>query len=162
MLDGSPAWDFQNRSGPENGDDLEIGIISGGASIDYATNRAYFASRRAVAESQNTLWCISFTGAQPKLEWARDIGNVDGSPILFNGVIYVGTVAGFVYAYDTSGTELWSNTTLSDGMAAVALLKTNPNPTRGEAREAMAGNLCRCGAYDHYLNGVMRAAVMEV
>ncbi len=43
-------------------------------------------------------------------------------------------------------------------MAAVALLKTNPNPTRGEAREAMAGNLCRCGAYDHYLNGVMRAA----
>jgi len=43
-------------------------------------------------------------------------------------------------------------------MTAVALLKTNPNPTRGEVREAMAGNLCRCGAYDHYLNGVMRAA----
>lgn len=47
-------------------------------------------------------------------------------------------------------------------MAAVALLKDNPNPTRDEAREAMAGNLCRCGAYDHYLNGVMRAATMEV
>lgn len=46
-------------------------------------------------------------------------------------------------------------------MAAVALLKYNPKPTREEAREAMAGNLCRCGAYDHYLNGVMRAA-MEV
>ena len=43
-------------------------------------------------------------------------------------------------------------------MAAVALLKHNPNPTREEAREAMSGNLCRCGAYDHYLNGVMRAA----
>ena len=43
-------------------------------------------------------------------------------------------------------------------MSAVALLKVNPNPTRQEAREAMAGNLCRCGAYDHYLNGVMRAA----
>ncbi len=46
-------------------------------------------------------------------------------------------------------------------MAAVALLKDNPNPTRDEARAGMAGNLCRCGAYDHYLNGVMRAA-MEV
>jgi aerobic-type carbon monoxide dehydrogenase small subunit (CoxS/CutS family) len=44
-------------------------------------------------------------------------------------------------------------------MAAVALLKDNPNPTRDEARAAMSGNLCRCGAYDHYLNGVMRAAV---
>ena len=43
-------------------------------------------------------------------------------------------------------------------MAAVALLKDNPKPTRDEARAAMAGNLCRCGAYDHYLNGVMRAA----
>ena len=40
----------------------------------------------------------------------------------------------------------------------VALLEANPNPTRAEARVAMSGNLCRCGAYDHYLNGVMRAA----
>jgi aerobic-type carbon monoxide dehydrogenase small subunit (CoxS/CutS family) len=43
-------------------------------------------------------------------------------------------------------------------IAAVALLKQNPNPTREEARHGMAGNLCRCGAYDNYLNGVMRAA----
>lgn len=43
-------------------------------------------------------------------------------------------------------------------MSAVALLKANPRPTREEARHAMSGNLCRCGAYDHYLNSVMRAA----
>jgi len=43
-------------------------------------------------------------------------------------------------------------------MSAVALLDANPRPTRDEARDAMAGNLCRCGAYDHYLNAVMRAA----
>ena len=43
-------------------------------------------------------------------------------------------------------------------MSAVALLKTNPQPTREEARQALSGNLCRCGAYDHYLNGVMRAS----
>ena len=43
-------------------------------------------------------------------------------------------------------------------MSAAALLRTNPSPTRDEARRAMSGNLCRCGAYDHYLNGVMRAA----
>jgi aerobic-type carbon monoxide dehydrogenase small subunit (CoxS/CutS family) len=43
-------------------------------------------------------------------------------------------------------------------MSATALLKANPKPTRAEARFAMSGNLCRCGAYDHYLNGVMRAA----
>ncbi len=43
-------------------------------------------------------------------------------------------------------------------MAAVALLNDNPRPTRDEARLAMSGNLCRCGAYDHYLNGIMRAS----
>jgi aerobic-type carbon monoxide dehydrogenase small subunit (CoxS/CutS family) len=43
-------------------------------------------------------------------------------------------------------------------MSAVGLLKENPNPTREEVRQALAGNLCRCGAYDHYLDGVMRAA----
>ena len=43
-------------------------------------------------------------------------------------------------------------------MAAVGLLTENPNPTREEARQAMSGNVCRCGAYDHYLNGIMRAA----
>lgn len=43
-------------------------------------------------------------------------------------------------------------------MSAVALLNENPNPTRKEAQLALSGNLCRCGAYDNYLNGVMRAA----
>ena len=43
-------------------------------------------------------------------------------------------------------------------MSAVGLLKANPKPTREEARHALSGNLCRCGAYDHYLNAVMRAA----
>ncbi len=43
-------------------------------------------------------------------------------------------------------------------MSAEGLLRANPSPTREQARQALAGNLCRCGAYDHYLNGVMRAA----
>jgi len=42
-------------------------------------------------------------------------------------------------------------------VSAVALLKRNPKPTRDEARMALSGNLCRCGAYHNYLNGVMRA-----
>jgi len=43
-------------------------------------------------------------------------------------------------------------------MSTVALLAVNPTPTRDEVRHALSGNLCRCGAYDHYLNSVMRAA----
>lgn len=43
-------------------------------------------------------------------------------------------------------------------MAAVGLLRENPNPTRQEARMGLSGNICRCGSYDSYLDGVMRAA----
>lgn len=43
-------------------------------------------------------------------------------------------------------------------MSTIALLETNPHPTREETQLALSGNLCRCGAYDHYINSVMRAA----
>ncbi|MBI4082946.1 MAG: (2Fe-2S)-binding protein [Candidatus Lambdaproteobacteria bacterium] len=42
-------------------------------------------------------------------------------------------------------------------ISAVGLLKVNRKPTRAEIAEALAGNVCRCGAYDHYLNAVQRA-----
>jgi aerobic-type carbon monoxide dehydrogenase small subunit (CoxS/CutS family) len=43
-------------------------------------------------------------------------------------------------------------------VTATAFLKATPKPTVDQARLAMSGVLCRCGAYDHYLRGVMRAA----
>jgi len=41
-------------------------------------------------------------------------------------------------------------------MSAVNLLEKNAKPSVDEVRLAMSGNLCRCGAYEHYLNGVMK------
>ena len=43
-------------------------------------------------------------------------------------------------------------------MSAVALLKRVPRPTREEAQQALAGNLCRCGSHDRVLRAVQRAA----
>ncbi len=43
-------------------------------------------------------------------------------------------------------------------MSGVALLNNNKNPSRDDVRMALSGNLCRCGAYDHYTNAVLRAA----
>jgi isoquinoline 1-oxidoreductase subunit alpha len=43
-------------------------------------------------------------------------------------------------------------------MSAVALLKTNPNPTDADIDSAMSGNLCRCGTYDRIRKGIHRAA----
>jgi nicotinate dehydrogenase subunit A len=43
-------------------------------------------------------------------------------------------------------------------MSAVALLRTNPQPTREQAQAALAGNLCRCGSHDRVLKAIERAA----
>ena len=37
-------------------------------------------------------------------------------------------------------------------------LRDNPNPTRDEAREMVAGNLCRCTGYQNIVAAVLRAA----
>jgi carbon-monoxide dehydrogenase small subunit len=43
-------------------------------------------------------------------------------------------------------------------LAAHALLAENPRPTLDEAREALAGNLCRCTGYAAILRAVLAAA----
>jgi xanthine dehydrogenase YagT iron-sulfur-binding subunit len=43
-------------------------------------------------------------------------------------------------------------------MSCQSLLESNPAPSRAEIREAVAGNLCRCGTYPHVFDAVERAA----
>ena len=43
-------------------------------------------------------------------------------------------------------------------MSAVALLRGNHSPTEREVREALDGNLCRCGAHRRIVGAVMKAA----
>jgi aerobic-type carbon monoxide dehydrogenase small subunit (CoxS/CutS family) len=43
-------------------------------------------------------------------------------------------------------------------VSATALLERTPQPTREQIHDAMAGNLCRCGAYPKIERAVLRAA----
>ncbi|QQX89631.1 (2Fe-2S)-binding protein (plasmid) [Cupriavidus necator] len=43
-------------------------------------------------------------------------------------------------------------------MSAAGLLKSNANPSESEIREALAGNLCRCGTHTRIIKAVRRAA----
>lgn len=43
-------------------------------------------------------------------------------------------------------------------MAAQALLESNPDPTKEDVREALAGNLCRCAGYEQITEAVIAAA----
>lgn len=43
-------------------------------------------------------------------------------------------------------------------MEAQALLDINPKPTESEVRNALDGNLCRCGTHNRIVRAVLRAA----
>ncbi len=42
-------------------------------------------------------------------------------------------------------------------VTATALLGSSPKPTESEVRQALSGNICRCGSYPHIINAVMAA-----
>jgi aerobic-type carbon monoxide dehydrogenase small subunit (CoxS/CutS family) len=43
-------------------------------------------------------------------------------------------------------------------ITAKALLDKNPNPSEDDIKEALAGNLCRCGTYPHHILAIKEAA----
>jgi nicotinate dehydrogenase subunit A len=43
-------------------------------------------------------------------------------------------------------------------MTAAAFLSTTPSPTIDQAKQALAGNICRCGTHTRILRAVVRAA----
>jgi len=43
-------------------------------------------------------------------------------------------------------------------MSAAALLKRNPAPSARDVKEALDGNLCRCGSHNRMVRAVLRAA----
>ena len=43
-------------------------------------------------------------------------------------------------------------------MSAKALLDRTPRPTEAQVREALAGNLCRCGSHNRIVRAILRAS----
>jgi hypothetical protein len=82
-----------------------LGPVNGSPAVDYATGRVYFVSRKF--GSGSTVWCVQANGTTPYLTpvWSRDLGDMDASPVLRNGRLYVADNLGTVYSLDAaSGT----------------------------------------------------------
>jgi hypothetical protein len=77
----------------------QIGPILGSPAIGYP-NLVYFASRRLGLG--DTLFCVEVRTSAPFFvwRWSRNLGDIETSPVLLGGRIYVGTVAGTIYSLD--------------------------------------------------------------
>jgi outer membrane protein assembly factor BamB len=121
---GATVTSFDNGGGPP------IGIITGIA-VDYLTARVYFTSRGAGGGSPDTLWCLAWTGSSLGSVWSLDVGDVDGSPVLHGGRIYVGTNAGEVKAIDPAGpTVKWTYSTGDDAVKGYVAPQFGSTPLR--------------------------------
>jgi outer membrane protein assembly factor BamB len=92
-----------------------IGVINGMAAVDYTADRVYFAGHRRAGGSSNTLWALDITGGGLSLAWAVDLGDIDGSPVVRDGRIYVGTTAGVVYSVRAGDGADFRSYAINDG-----------------------------------------------
>jgi outer membrane protein assembly factor BamB len=99
---------------PKPGDpEQKVGPISGTAAVDYASGRVYFASMK-VGGSTETFWCLQMGPAADALTLAWTlhhdvVGDIDGSPVLRNGRVYVGNTTGKLFSFNaTDGGNLYS------------------------------------------------------
>jgi uncharacterized repeat protein (TIGR01451 family) len=103
---GAPLWSYAPPAAPG-----PIGAINGGAAVDYANSRVFFTSRQE--GTGHTVWALDFTDSPvtPTLAWSFPHGNVDSSPVLRNGRVYVGNNLGTVQAFRAAPPvqALWSS-----------------------------------------------------
>ena len=120
---------------------------------------------------------LDVTGPKP----VCDRGACGGCSVLVDGVLVNSCM---MLALDASGSRITTVEGLAEGeklhpiqeafcahdalqcgfctpgmiMACKALLDRNPSPTNRDTREALAGNLCRCGTYPRIFEAVQTAA----
>lgn len=102
--DGTVAWFFDNPGG------ADIGMIIAAAVVDPLAEHVYFTSHPG--PSMNAIWCLDYTVTPPAAcpGWSPNFGvavpsggEVETSPILYKGVLYVSDVSpGDLYAVDPS------------------------------------------------------------
>ena len=87
------------------------------------------------------------------------IANLEGRRVTtIEGLAVGGTPSAIQKAFVAHGAIQCGFCTPGMIMAATALLETNPNPTRGEIKFAISGNICRCTGYDKTIAAIESVA----
>lgn len=107
VADGTVRWTFDNGGGTSG-----IGVVNAQPVLDTSVTpyRVYFGSRaKPGASHSDTVWCLEFTDTTATKKWSAPAGNVDGQAVRLGSVVYVGTNAGEVRAYDRdTGAAKWA------------------------------------------------------
>lgn len=103
--------------------------------------------------------CTVVVDGKPRLACLTAAVQVEGKDVLtIEGLSEAGQMDPLQEAFiETAGVQC-GFCTPGLVMAAYALLRENPRPTRDEVRAYLSGNLCRCTGYAQVVEAVLRAA----
>jgi aerobic-type carbon monoxide dehydrogenase small subunit (CoxS/CutS family) len=103
--------------------------------------------------------CTVLVDGTPMLSCILLAPQVDGAEIrTIEGHAETGELSALQHAFVEEDAFQCGFCTPGQLASASALLEANPTPSAAEVRHAMAGNLCRCGAYPKIERAILRVA----
>jgi aerobic-type carbon monoxide dehydrogenase small subunit (CoxS/CutS family) len=103
--------------------------------------------------------CTVVVGGQRVRSCVTRVSAVGGKPVrTIEGVATGDKLHPLQEAFLEAGAMQCAYCTCGMIMAALALLESNPSPTREEIVRGLNGNICRCGTYQRIITAVEQAA----
>jgi nicotinate dehydrogenase subunit B len=102
--------------------------------------------------------CMVLIGGQARSSCDLPVSVVGGPVITVEGLSAGGRLHPVQQAFIDEQAAQCGYCTSGMVMAAAGLLRDHPAPAEQEVREALDGNLCRCGAHDRIIRAVQKAA----
>jgi aerobic-type carbon monoxide dehydrogenase small subunit (CoxS/CutS family) len=142
-----------------NGEELELAIAPHHTLLEVLREEAGLTGTKHGCELGECGLCTVLIDGLPQFSCLALALEVQGCEIrTVEGLAQGGDLSILQQAYVETGASQCGYCSPGMLMSAQALLERNPAPTRGEIREALAGNLCRCTGYLAIIDAVELAA----
>ena len=142
-----------------NGDAYELAVAPTHTLLEVLREDAGLTGTKHGCEQGECGLCTVLIDGRPQFSCLTLAIEAQGSEIrTVEGLASDGKLHPLQQAFGETGASQCGYCTSGMLMSARALLERNPSPTRGEIREALAGNLCRCTGYLAIIDAVELAA----
>jgi len=142
-----------------NGDVYELAVVPTHTLLEVLREDAGLTGTKHGCEQGECGLCTVLLDGRPQFSCLTLAIEAQGCAIrTVEGLADKGELHPLQQAWGETGASQCGYCTSGMLMSAQALLERNPSPSRGEIREALAGNLCRCTGYLAIIDAVELAA----
>jgi len=146
-----------------NGDTIEIGVQDRETLLEVLRHRLGMTGTKQGCDQGECGSCTVLLDGQPVLSCLTLAVRVENRQVTtIEGLAEGGNLHPIQTAFQEAGAVQCGFCTPGMVLTAKALLDRNPHPCRGEIKEALAGNLCRCTGYKKIVEAVERAAAKQM